>query len=186
MPIVLHPYSPAWPATFAELAARLRTALDDQDAVIHHIGSTSVPGLIAKNIIDMQLSLGDLSACPHEAIVAAGFRLARPTEDHCPPGRTLPADELAKRLYVLGDRVANLHVREYGRFNQQYPLLCRDYLRAHPHAAAAYGEIKRQLAGYFPDDHNAYYAIKDPTFDVMMEGANIWAKTINWQPPPRD
>ena len=70
--------------------------------------------------------------------------------------------------------------------NQRYALLCRDYLRSQPRAADAYGEIKAQLAGYFPNDADAYYAIKDPVFDVLMAGAEVWAATTHWREPPSD
>jgi len=66
------------------------------------------------------------------------------------------------------------------------PLLCRDYLRTHKMAAAAYGEIKQQLAKHFPNDPDAYYAIKDPTFDILMAGATEWATATNWREPVSD
>ena len=69
-----------------------------------------------------------------------------------------------------------MHVREDGRFNQRYPLLCRDYLRATPAAAAAYVEVKRPLAARFPDDRETYADVKDPVFDVLMAGAEAWAR----------
>ena len=50
-------------------------------------------------------------------------------------------------------------------------------------ARDAYGEIKRQLARYFPENIDAYYDIKDPVFDVIMAGANDWAAFRAWQPP---
>ena len=84
------------------------------------------------------------------------------------------------------ERSANLHIRARDRFNQRYPLLCRDYLRAHPDAAAAYAEIKRQLARRFADDADAYYDIKDPVFDVIMAGAREWAERTAWQEPASD
>ena len=98
----------------------------------------------------------------------------------------LPARELEKRAFGYAGRRVHLHVREAGRFNQRYPLLCRDYLRAHPLAASAYGEIKRQLARRFPNDVEAYYDVKDPVFDVLMAGAEEWVARVGWQPPPTD
>ena len=83
-------------------------------------------------------------------------------------------------------RAANLHVRERGRFNQRFPLLCRDFLRAHPTAAGAYALIKQRLVQRFPDDEDAYYDIKDPVFDIIIEGANDWATLVGWLPPPGD
>jgi GrpB-like predicted nucleotidyltransferase (UPF0157 family) len=183
-------YDPQWPAEYRALADQLRKAAGSGIVALHHIGSTSVPGLAAKDVIDLQLTVASLEAWPHEKIEAAGFAIGRavtePVSDHCPPGLTLDSQELAKKFYKHRGRAAHLHVREAGRFNQRYPLLCRDYLRAHKLAAAAYAEIKLQLAKYFPHDNDAYYAIKDPTFDVLMSGAEDWAITTNWKQPPSD
>lgn len=68
-------------------------------------------------------------------------------------------------------RAANVHVREGGQCNPALPILCRDFLRAHPIAANAYGLIKQHLAKRFPTDEDACYDIKDPVFDVIVEGA---------------
>jgi len=62
---------------------------------------------------------------------------------------TLAGDHLEKRFFRVRDRRINLHVRRSGAFNQRYPILFRDYLRATPAARDAYGEIKKQLARYF-------------------------------------
>ena len=64
--------------------------------------------------------------------------------------------------------------------------LCRDFLRSHPVAAQAYAQVKQQLALRFPDDEDAYYDIKDPVFDIIVEGAEEWALRTNWIQPPGD
>ena len=97
---------------------------------------------------------------------------------------TLPPQELAKWLYGATALRANFHIRELGRFNQRYPLLCRDDLRAAPLAAAAYATIKHELAARFPHDADSTSAIKDPDFDLIMAAANLWAKATNWTIPP--
>ena len=175
-------YRAEWPAEFAALAGALRGVT----GTLHHIGSTSVQGLAAKDVIDLQLTVPNLPDSSDELIEAAGFKKGTPTSDHCPPGMTLAADELAKKYFRSTGRAAHLHVREQGRFNQRYPLLCRDYLRSHTSAADAYAEIKKQLARYFPNDVDAYYDVKDPVFDVLMAGAADWAKMTDWREPPGD
>jgi GrpB-like predicted nucleotidyltransferase (UPF0157 family) len=177
---------PAWPVEFVSLGARLRRQMRETALAIHHIGSTAVPGLAAKNVIDIQATVADLNALPAAAIEAAGFKLRNIRTDHLPPGMILPPEQLEKRFFAGTERSANLHIRGRGRFNQRYPLLCRDYLRAHPDAAAAYAEIKRQLARRFADDADAYYDIKDPVFDVIMAGARAWAERTAWQEPASD
>jgi GrpB-like predicted nucleotidyltransferase (UPF0157 family) len=184
--IEIVPHRTQWRSEYAALAGLLRDALGNEVIALHHIGSTAVPDLVAKDVIDIQLTVASLDNYSHQKIDAAGFELGKPTKDHCPPGLTLCPQELEKRFYNFRQRAANLHVRISGRFNQSYPLLCRDYLRTHKTAATAYGEIKQQLAKYFPNDPDAYYAIKDPTFDVLMAGAKEWAIAANWQEPGSD
>ena len=163
-----------------------RANAGDAIVALHHIGSTAVPGLAAKDVIDIQITVADLASQTEAKIQSAGFQLGRPVSDHCPPGLRLSAEQLAKRFYNHTARPANIHVRQADHFNQRYPLLCRDYLRSHSAAANAYVEIKRELAARFPDDPDSYYAIKDPTFDLLMVGAEEWAAAIEWSQPPSD
>ncbi len=170
-------YDPRWPDEFAALASELRTALGPLALAIDHIGSTSVPGLAAKNVIDVQVTVAALGDDVTHAMTCAGFaHRADVTADHVPAGAD-PAPALWAKQYFQnkpGALRAHIHVRVLGAPNQRYPLLFRDYLRAHPAAAAALAEIKRQLAARFPDDANAYYAIKDPVCDVIWNAARAW------------
>lgn len=186
--IEIVPYRPEWTGEFEQLGNAIQSALGDHALTIHHIGSTSVEGLWAKDVIDIQLTVADLNAPVGEGLTSVGFTARDQTsQDHCPPGMALDEDELQKRMFgYSGPRRVHLHVRQAGRFNQGYPLLRRDYLRSHPLAAAAYAEIKRQLAHYFPEDEGAYCDIKDPVFDVLMAGARDWAQFTGWQTPPSD
>ena len=120
------------------------------------------------------------------AMTAAGYAWRTDIDDdHRSPGIPIEPIELAKRFATQGAgmRRTNIHFRIAGRFNHRYALLCRDYLRTHPAAAAAYGEVKRNLSRLFPDDPQAYYAVKDPVFDVIMAGAEDWAAGSGWCPP---
>lgn len=177
---------PEWAAEFTALRQTIMSVAPP-GASIHHIGSTAVPDLPAKDVIDIQLTLDDLSQLDCAALEDLGFDWRRDLRtDHCPPGMTLPAPELTKLFFKSTGRAANLHVRERGRFNQRYALLCRDYLRAHPRSVAAYTEIKRQLARRFANDVDAYYDIKDPVFDIIIDGANDWAQLTHWTIPHSD
>ena len=184
--IEIVPPQPNWRADFAALkVAVLRAA--PLGSRLHHIGSTAVADLAAKDVIDLQLTVADLAGVVDGALAGQGFRrTVGLNEDHCPPGTTLPPDELRKRFYKSTGRAANLHVREAGRFNQRYALLCRDFLRAHKGAADAYALIKRRLAAQAPTDIAAYYAIKDPMFDIIMAGAEEWAARVGWREPRAD
>jgi GrpB-like predicted nucleotidyltransferase (UPF0157 family) len=189
MKIEIVDYQTRWPSEFASWAARLRVAFGDDALRIDHIGSTSVPGLAAKDIIDVQVTVAALDdARIRRAFSAAGVRFADWDSDHCPPGLDLPPVELEKRGGAARETPprANVHVRVDGRFNQQFPLLFRDYVRARPDVAAAYAAVKRALADRFADDVDSYYAIKDPAVDLIMGGAREWAATNQWRAGPSD
>jgi GrpB-like predicted nucleotidyltransferase (UPF0157 family) len=182
-------YSPGWPAAFREIGGALRVALGPLALRIDHIGSTSVPGLAAKDVIDVQVTVAALD----QATLSAGFERAgfvpaadNPRHDHQPPGAIGPDDDWAKLFFrpaagVFGGRRINVHVRAAGRANQRYALLFRDYLRAHPAAAAAYAELKRRLAALGLET-GVYAEVKDPACDLIMQAAEPWAARIRWQP----
>ena len=183
--IEIVPAQSTWPSDFETLkVAVLRAA--PTGSRLHHIGSTAIPGLAAKDIIDIQLTVESLDSIDDGALATEGFKRILGLSDHCPPGMELDESELRKRFYSSGGRAANLHVREGGRFNQRYALLCRDYLRTHPVAAGAYALIKERLAKRAPMDPVAYYEIKDPVFDIIMAGANEWAERTGWREPHAD
>jgi GrpB-like predicted nucleotidyltransferase (UPF0157 family) len=178
-------YEARWPAEFDAIASELRAALGAHALRIDHIGSTSVPGLAAKDIIDVQVTLSEFDdERLRAALTSAGFEWRDDIRtDHCPPDRSLAASELEKRFVKRRAPVrSNVHLRIADRFNQQYPLLCRDYLRTHHDAAMAYAAVKRALAQLFPSDIDSYYAVKDPVFDIIMSGAREWATATGWQP----
>jgi len=180
------PYSQHWPAAFSAVARRIRDALGPAALRIDHIGSTAVPRLPAKNVIDIQVSVGDLGAA--DALAAAGFRpFGDNRGDHRPPGDRSPDAQWAKRFFSepVDERRANVHVRVDGSANQRYALLFRDYLRAHPATAEAYGELKMRLAAHMPDTAT-YAEVKDPAVDLIALAAEEWAAASGWQPGPSD
>lgn len=179
------PYDPDWPASFCSLAQALRPAMP-VGAVLHHIGSTAVPGLPAKNIIDMQMTVASLAEVDPVAMASAGFIERAFISDHPPPGMALAQAGLAKRFFQSQGRPANLHIRVAGRFNQRYALLFRDYLRTHPLATGAYASIKQRLVTWFSEDDDAYYEIKDPVCDIIIAAALDWATMTGWTVPVGD
>ncbi len=182
--ITIVPYNPAWPQEFATLARQLRSALGPDALRIDHIGSTAVPGLNAKDIIDIQVTVAALEPFDRQtaALAAAGFDV-RPElwTDHLPPGATGPASDWQKRMVRPGPnrRPANIHVRVAGSPNQRYALLFRDFLRARPRSAAAYAELKRRLALHLGEIRD-YAEVKDPACDLIFEAAESWAVQTNW------
>lgn len=185
MRIVIVPPRASWAADFMALKPALLRAAP-AGAYVHHIGSTAVPELAAKDVIDIQVTVDDLNRVEDASFKREGFESTSILNDHCPSGLKLPERELRKRLYRSRGRAANVHVREKGRFNQRFAVVCRDFLRARPVAAGAYGLIKKRLAERFPMDPDAYYDIKDPMFDIIVEGANAWAQITQWSEPHGD
>jgi dephospho-CoA kinase len=147
---------------------------------VAHVGSTAVPGLPAKDVIDLQLgveTLGDADAI-RDALCDAGFP-ARPDVDHDkpkPPG-SLP---WPKRYHGSADpgRAVHLHVREVGSPGWRYALLVRDWLRADPLARAEYLAAKRAAVGA----PQGYAQAKELWFDAAAAGADAWAASSRWTP----
>jgi GrpB-like predicted nucleotidyltransferase (UPF0157 family) len=177
--VVIVDYDPSWPDQFEQLAAALWRRLDDGVVGIDHIGSTSVPGLAAKDVIDLQVTVADLAHADRlaPAFQALGYRATPWRQDHQPAGDTSDPRLWEKRLWQSppGARRVNAHVRVAGWPNQRYALLFRDYLRAHPDAAAAYARLKRALAERLGDDQDVYTDIKDPACDLIVVAAEAWA-----------
>lgn len=176
--MIIADYSPAWPEQFAVVGAQLRSALGDVAMRIDHIGSTAVPGLAAKPIIDLQVSVANLD--PVESyrakIESCGFvwRSDNP--------------ELIKRYFreLPPCPRTHLHVRRSGSFSEQLALLFRDYLRVDASRAAEYAELKRRLSPLLATDRPAYVAAKDPFVWETVRLADAWAQEIGWEVGPSD
>ena len=136
--IFLAPYDPEWPARFALLAKRIRGALGERVLLLEHVGSTSVPGLCAKPVIDMVLAVEDSADEPTyvPALEGAGFTL-----------RIREPDWHAHRCFKAPEATAgNLHVFSDGCEETGRMLRFRDWLRTHPEDRCAYEARKRELA----------------------------------------
>jgi GrpB-like predicted nucleotidyltransferase (UPF0157 family) len=181
-------YNPNWPAEFNRIAAGLRAALRKLAVRIDHIGSTAVPGLAAKDVIDIQVTVQALDETLRAAFHALGYVQSEGIRrDHRPPGASGPETDWEKWYFSPppGQRRTHTHVRVAGRPNQRYPLLFRDYLRAHPQSAGAYAELKRRLAHGLADP-DSYPEVKDPAVDLIYFAAEDWAAAANWQAGPSD
>ena len=175
-----------WQADFAAIAERLRDALGPLALRVEHIGSTSIPGLAAKDVIDVQVSVAELSDQVACALRRAGFAAPFGTDrvrDHVPAGWADDASAWDKQYFGLRgrERDANVHVRVAGAPNERYALLFRDYLRADDEARAGWEQVKRRLAAELPD-RDAYALAKDPLTDELMRAAEAWAAATGWRP----
>lgn len=176
-------YKTSWPQEFDELALSLGAVLGPLALRIDHVGSTAVPGLCAKDVIDVQVTVPSVDAVVAETMSRGGFELhAAATSDHVPPGAPDDPDDWRKLLFknAAGKRRAHIHVRRQGAANQRYALLFRDFLRANPSTAAAYGELKRRLAQSLAQP-DSYPEVKDPAVDLIYFAAERWAGFSRWQ-----
>jgi GrpB-like predicted nucleotidyltransferase (UPF0157 family) len=168
IPVVLAAHNPDWPGTAATHVQRLQV-LGPNLVAVHHIGSTSVPGLIAKPIIDLMPIVTSLTSLDgqRQHIEALGYRwhgeFGIPGRRYC----TL-ADEAGVRLVQLHFfKTDSPHVERHVAF--------RDYLRAHPAEANAYAIEKRRAQGLHPNNSHAYADEKDKWIRIAETKALVWA-----------
>jgi GrpB-like predicted nucleotidyltransferase (UPF0157 family) len=135
--IYLAPYDPAWPTLFARLAKQIHEALGGATLMLEHVGSTSVPGLSAKPIIDMILAVTDSSD---------ESSYVKPLEEKGYTLRIREPDWYEHRLLKSPDVEGNLHVFSVGCEEIERMLLFRDWLRIHSDDRLLYEETKRELA----------------------------------------
>jgi dephospho-CoA kinase len=183
----LHDPDPTWPAQAQRLADRIRLAAGERGLRVDHVGSTAVPGLPAKDVIDLQLTVSTLddAAALAGPLTEAGF-VAQPHIDHDNPHG--PAREpWPKRFHAAADpgRVAHLHLRTPDSGGWRFALLFRDWLRADAQARADYLAVKRDLSGRFgtDDDGSRYAEAKESWFAEAHPRAEDWAERTGWRPP---
>lgn len=185
-PVVL-PYQSSWQVDATALIASLQQVLGPTARRIDHIGSTAIPGMAAKDIFDMQVSVRDLDEAARAfdtPLSTLGFTRSPYEADHVPVGLGDDAANWLKRLWVRRadqGQPVNLHVRLVGSPNERLALLFRDWFRSHPSAVASYSEFKRRLSALTPDT-GSYAETKDPVVDVVRVAAEEWATLVAWQP----
>ena len=177
-PVIIVPYDVEWPRLFSSLGQALRAALGETALRIDHIGSTAVPDLDAKPVIDVQVSVADLEMLDEYRPSIEGLGFVWRADN---PDRT-------QRYFRErpGERRTHIHVRRFGSWAEQAALLFRDYMRAHPVDAGRYAELKRCLARQHHDDRQGYTEAKSAFIWAIMAQADRWSQETGWQPPPTD
>lgn len=168
--IVIVAYDPGWPARFATERRRIVRALGSTARRVDHIGSTSVPGLAAKPIIDIDLSVPDPDDEPAylPALQRAGYHLRVRQPGH--------------RMVRTVDLDVHVHIcREASEWERRH-LLFRDRLRSDSADRDAYAALKRELARREWPDMNAYADAKSVLIGEIMARAEAWAHEVDWQP----
>src|SRR5689334_10427205 len=161
-PIHLAPYDPSWPSEFARLADRIRDALGDKVLLLEHVGSTSVPGLSAKPIIDIVLAVEDSAdeSSYVPPLEAEGFVL-----------RIREPDWFKHRLFKAPCMEGNLHVFSAGSEEICRMLAFRDWLRMHEEDRRRYEETKRALAARTWKQVQDYADAKSEIIGKIMDRA---------------
>ncbi|MDQ6875831.1 MAG: GrpB family protein [Actinomycetota bacterium] len=170
-PIQLTAYQATWPVVFTRHRNRLAGALGPVAMRICHVGSTAVPGLPAKPIIDIQITVPDQFR-EHDyvdQIESLGIQLRSRDDQH-----------RYFRPFPGSPRDVHVHVCSGGSGWEREHLLLRDYLRGHPDAAAAYALVKRKAAALWADDMVAYTEAKDDVIRDALDAAQKWAAATGW------
>lgn len=173
-PIQIVPYDPRWAIEFARLRDHLLEAIGDLALAVEHVGSTAVPGLPAKPILDIDVVLGSAEHVP-EAIARLAEIGYRHVGDLGIKGREAfdrATDTSAHHLYVV------VQGSEPWRNHIQF----RDYLREHPASAEAYARLKRSLADEFQNDREKYTNAKTKFVEEVLSNAH---KRVKIQVDPR-
>jgi GrpB-like predicted nucleotidyltransferase (UPF0157 family) len=173
VPLVVAGYDPAWPQTYERWRQQVTAALGRTAIRVEHVGSTSVQGLAAKPIVDIQVSVADLDGEPRYVPPLQAIGLVLRSRDELHRYLRPPAGQ---------PREVHVHVCAVGGQWERDHLLFRDYLRAHPAACLRYAEAKQANARRWSDDGWAYTEAKTGVILDILEQAEDWAVATDWAP----
>jgi GrpB-like predicted nucleotidyltransferase (UPF0157 family) len=163
VPIIVVDYDPGWPERFQFLYGRIAAALGSMAAAIEHVGSTAVPNLAAKPIVDIDVLLATETGLPATIDCLAKLGYVHQGNLGIPDREAFlaPAQDVPHHLYVCtpGSKAFREH------------LAFRDYLRTHPQEAQEYADLKRALAFQFRDDRSRYVSGKSAFVADMISRA---------------
>lgn len=163
--VAVVPWQSSWSDAFAMEQAVLFAALGDTALALHHIGSTAVPGLAAKPILDLLLEVPNLASLDAKTADLAALGYVAKGENGIPNRRYFQKGGL--------HRTHHLHAFVHAAPEVIQHLLFRDYLRATPTAVAAYAALKLQLAQQFPQDSSRYQAGKQAFIAQLLQQARL-------------
>lgn len=176
MKVEVIPYDLRWQDAFVAAAKEISVALGETIAAIHHIGSTAIPNIYAKPIIDILVEVNDLAQV--EARNAAMEAL-----DYEAMGEFgIAGRRFFRKHNAMGDRTHHVHIFEEGSPESDRHLAFRDYMIAHPESAQQYSQLKRSLAAKFPNHRESYMDGKDSFIREKEQQALKWRNAINRQP----
>ncbi len=166
--IILVSYRDSWPSMFRQERDKIIAALGEKAIRVDHVGSTSIPGLSAKPIIDIDLSVSnaDDEADYLAPLLTAGYELRVREDDH--------------RLVRTPDRTVHVHICSAGSEWERQHLLFRDWLRRDQADREAYAALKHELAQRDWPDTNAYADAKGGLISQITNRAESWAAATGW------
>jgi GrpB-like predicted nucleotidyltransferase (UPF0157 family) len=164
----LVPYRKEWARLFRTEAKHLTAALEEQVRSVEHVGSTAIPGLASKPVLDILAGVASLDGARNSISTLERLHYEFRLDEEIP-------DRLFFRRRVGGRRTHHLSLAEPGSGFYVRTVLFRDYLRAHPDAVAEYEAVKRELAARFPRDRDAYMRGKTSFIVRALERAERWA-----------
>jgi len=166
------PHDQNWSRRFKAEADELNAIFGQEIAAIHHIGSTAIPGISAKPIIDVLVEVHDIEKIDdfNKEMIKRGYQ---PKGEFGIPGR---------RFFIKGDdanRTHHIHTFQTGNPRIERHLNFRDYMIAHPEEAQTYGRLKEELARRFPEDIEGYMAGKDRFIREIERKAQAWRESLH-------
>lgn len=170
MRVQVVPYDQAWSQLYKAESGRIERALGRVVANIHHVGSTAVPGLAAKPIIDILLSVLSLNELDSSTRKLEKIGYEALGEFGIPSRRYFRKDDMS------GMRTHQIHAFAAGSHDLLRHIAFRDYLMAHPKVAAEYGRLKSDLANQYPSDIDRYISGKDSFVKEHEAKALKWCK----------
>ena len=169
--VTIESYNPNWPKQFAWERVYLLRELGSRLIAIEHIGSTAVPGLAAKPVIDILVGVASLELIDQaeiQVLKALGYEYIKAFEEFIPDRRYF------QKLDPMGEHLVHVHIVKYADSFWQCHILFRDYLIAHPAVAKEYEQLKIQLAAQYSNDRKSYTQSKTLFVEQVVKDAKMW------------
>ena len=169
----LSEYDPEWTHRFSAIRKLLSEVFSDQAITIEHVGSTAIPGMTAKPIIDVlvMVSQMELFTEQKELMTKAGYEWG---ENYIAPNTLL-----FFKTRSDGEKLENIHVCEANAPKVRQFMVLRDFLRVHPEKVKEYSDLKKKNITLYPDDYPAYRQAKAPFLEKLEAEANRWYEETN-------
>lgn len=167
--VILVPYNPKWPELARQEAEKIKQALSIDVPAVHHIGSTAIPGIKAKPILDFVLVVRDLNALDRHTGEMEALGYTAKGERGIPGRRFFSKDTNGKRSH-------HVHAFQQGNSEIQRHIIFRDYLLVHEKEAKEYEKLKEKLAARFPNRSGDYTEGKSDFIYHIVEKARRWKK----------